>query len=121
MDTSIYVILIILALVCVAAGVIVYLRRRGSGSQKPDAALSSESAAAFASALLQAVGGKENISSVEYCATRLRFEVKKYTSVDEAAAKAAGALSVVRPSKNGCQIAVGTNAPQIYGELKKLL
>lgn len=121
MNTSIYVILILLVLVCVAAGVILYLRKRGSGSKKPDAALSNESAAALAAALLQAVGGKDNVSSVEYCATRLRFEVKRYAAVDEAAAKAAGAAGVVRPSKNACQIAVGTNAPQIYNELKKLM
>ena len=30
--------------------------------------------------MLKAVGGKENVSSVDYCATRLRFTIKDYTA-----------------------------------------
>ena len=55
-----------------------------------------------AAGVLKAIGGKENVSSVDYCATRLRFEVHSYASVDEAAAKAAGAEGVIRPAKNAC-------------------
>src|SRR5699024_9177255 len=36
-----------------------------------------------AAGVLAAVGGKENVKNVEYCATRLRFEIKDYTAVDE--------------------------------------
>ena len=36
-----------------------------------------------ASAVLAAVGGKENVKDVGYCATRLRFEVKDNAKVDE--------------------------------------
>ena len=53
-----------------------------------------------ASAVLAAVGGKENVKDVGYCATRLRFEVKDNAKVDEKAVKAAGAAGVIRPSKN---------------------
>ena len=49
-----------------------------------------------AAGVLAAVGGKENVKNVEYCATRLRFEIKDYTAVDEKAVKAAGAAGVVR-------------------------
>ena len=38
-----------------------------------------------ASAVLAAVGGKENVKDVGYCATRLRFEVKDNAKVDEKA------------------------------------
>ena len=66
--------------------------------------LSNNNYTQVASGVLAAVGGKGNIKSVEYCATRLRFEIKDYTAVDEKAVKAAGAAGVVRPSKNACQV-----------------
>ncbi len=74
-----------------------------------------------AAGVLAAVGGKENVKNVEYCATRLRFEIKDYTAVDEKAVKAAGAAGVVRPSKNACQVIIGTKVQFVYDELKKML
>ena len=61
-----------------------------------------------ASAVLAAIGGKENVKDVGYCATRLRFEVLDNAKVDEKAVKAAGAAGVIRPSKNACQVIIGT-------------
>ena len=74
-----------------------------------------------ASAILAAVGGKENVKDVGYCATRLRFEVKDNAKVDEKAVKAAGAAGVIRPSKNACQVIIGTKVQFVYDELKKML
>ena len=74
-----------------------------------------------AAGVLAAVGGKGNVKNVEYCATRLRFEIKDYTAVDEKAVKAAGAAGVVRPSKNACQVIIGTKVQFVYDELKKML
>ena len=74
-----------------------------------------------AAGVLAAVGGKENVKNVVYCATRLRFEIKDYTAVDEKAVKAAGAAGVVRPSKNACQVIIGTKVQFVYDELKKML
>ena len=74
-----------------------------------------------ASAVLAAVGGKENVKEVGYCATRLRFEVKDNAKVDEKAVKAAGAAGVIRPSKNACQVIIGTKVQFVYDELKKML
>ena len=74
-----------------------------------------------AAGVLAAVGGKENVKNVEYCATRLRFEIKDYTAVDEKAVKAAGAAGVIRPSKNACQVIIGTKVQFVYDELKKML
>ena len=56
-----------------------------------------------------------------YCATRLRFEVKDNAKVDEKAVKAAGAAGVIRPSKNACQVIIGTKVQFVYDELKKML
>ena len=76
---------------------------------------------AIASGVLSAVGGKGNVSNVDYCATRLRFEVKDSTAVDEKAVKAAGAAGVIRPSKNACQVVIGPKVQFVYDELKKML
>jgi PTS system N-acetylglucosamine-specific IIC component len=74
-----------------------------------------------ASGVLEAIGGKENVASVDYCATRLRFEIKDYTAVNEKAIKAAGAAGVVRPSKTSCQVVIGPKVQFVYDELKKML
>ena len=74
-----------------------------------------------AAGVLKAIGGKENVSSVDYCATRLRFTIKDYTAVDEKAVKAAGAAGVIRPDKTTCQVIIGTKVQFVYDELKKML
>ena len=74
-----------------------------------------------AAGVLKAIGGKENVANVDYCATRLRFEIKEYTAVDEKAVKAAGAAGIIRPSKNACQVIIGTKVQFVYDELKKML
>ena len=76
---------------------------------------------AIASGVLTAIGGKGNVANVDYCATRLRFEVKDSTAVDEKAVKAAGAAGVIRPSKNACQVVIGPKVQFVYDELKKML
>ena len=76
---------------------------------------------AIASGVLAAVGGKGNVANVDYCATRLRFEVKDSTAVDEKAVKAAGAAGVIRPSKTACQVVIGPKVQFVYDELKKML
>lgn len=76
---------------------------------------------AIASGVLSAIGGKGNVSNVDYCATRLRFEVKDSTAVNEKAVKAAGAAGVIRPSKNACQVVIGPKVQFVYDELKKML
>ncbi len=76
---------------------------------------------AIAAGVLAAVGGKENVSAVDYCTTRLRFEIKDYTGINEKAVKAAGAAGVIRPSKNACQVIIGPKVQFVYDELKKML
>lgn len=76
---------------------------------------------AIASGVLAGIGGKGNISNVDYCATRLRFDIKDYTAVDEKAIKSAGAAGVIRPSKTACQVVIGPKVQFVYDELKKML
>ena len=76
---------------------------------------------AIAAGVLAAVGGKDNVANVDYCATRLRFEIKDHTAVDEKAVKKAGAAGVIRPSKTACQVVIGPKVQFVYDELKKML
>ena len=47
--------------------------------------------------ILEGVGGKENVASIDNCITRLRLEIKDYTAVDEKKIKSAGVAGVIRP------------------------
>ena len=77
--------------------------------------------AALAAAVLAAVGGKENVKTVDCCATRLRFELGDSELVDEAACKKAGALGVMKMDKGATQVIIGTQVQAVAEELKKLL
>lgn len=76
---------------------------------------------ALATAVLEGVGGKDNVTALDYCATRLRFDVKDSTVVKEKEIKAAGAAGVIRPSKTTCQVIIGPKVQFVYDEVKKLL
>ena len=83
--------------------------------------LKSNDYTALATAVLEGVGGKDNVTGLDYCATRLRFEVKDSTNVKEKEIKAAGAAGVIRPSKTTCQVIIGPKVQFVYDEVKKLL
>ena len=77
--------------------------------------------AAIAAGVLAAVGGKGNVKNVDFCATRLRFEVVDSSKVDEAACKKAGAVGVMIPSKESAQVIIGTQVQAVCDELQKLV
>ena len=70
--------------------------------------------------ILEGLGGKDNVTSVDNCITRLRLEIKDYTLVDEAKIKSAGVAGVIRPGKNAVQVIVGTQVQSVADEFKKL-
>ena len=75
----------------------------------------------MAAIILEGLGGKENITSVDNCITRLRLEIKDYTAVDEKKIKSAGISGVIRPSKTSVQIIIGPKVQFVADEFKKLL
>ena len=75
---------------------------------------------AVAKAVLEGVGGKENVKSIDNCITRLRLEIKDYTKVDEKKIKEAGVAGVIRPSKTAVQVIIGTKVQFVADEFKKL-
>lgn len=75
---------------------------------------------AIAATILEGLGGKENITGIDNCITRLRLEVKDSTIVSEKKIKSAGVAGVIRPSKTSVQVVVGTKVQFVADEFKKL-
>lgn len=65
------------------------------------------------------VGGKGNLTNIDSCITRLRLSVNDADLVDVEAAKKLGAMAVVKLSKQGIQIVVGTQAEKIADAMKQ--
>ncbi|GKH34287.1 N-acetylglucosamine-specific PTS transporter subunit IIBC [Muricomes sp. OA1] len=82
--------------------------------------LSNDNFTEIAKIILEGVGGKENVTSVDNCITRLRLEIKDYTAVNEKMIKSAGVAGVIRPSKNAVQVIIGTKVQFVADEFKKL-
>ncbi len=76
---------------------------------------------AMAEIILEGLGGKENVTSVDNCITRLRLEIKDYTAVDEKKIKSAGVSGVIRPSKTSVQVIIGPKVQFVADEFKKLM
>ena len=73
-----------------------------------------------APAVLAALGGEENIVSVDACITRLRVEVKDKSKVDKDKLKALGAVGVVEVG-NGIQAIFGAKADAYRHEINRIL
>lgn len=85
------------------------------------AVLSNSDFAQVAAIILEGLGGKANITSLDNCITRLRLEIKDYTLIDEKKIKSAGIAGIMRPSKNAIQVIVGTKVQFVAEEMKKML
>jgi PTS system N-acetylglucosamine-specific IIC component len=77
--------------------------------------------AEVAARVFEGLGGKENVVSVEHCATRLRVEVKNMENVNEKKIKSAGVSGVIRPGKTSVQVIVGTKVQFVAEEVEKLM
>ena len=84
------------------------------------AVLSNDDFTEVAKIILEGVGGKENVKSIDNCITRLRLEINDYTKVDEKKIKSAGVAGVIRPSKTAVQVIVGMKVQFVADEFKKL-
>ncbi|MCE4956351.1 glucose PTS transporter subunit EIIB [Macrococcoides caseolyticum] len=75
----------------------------------------------LAQGVIKGVGGKENITSVTNCATRLRFELVDNTIVDESIIKQAGATGVMKVGRKNAQVIIGTHVQQVADVVDELL
>ena len=74
----------------------------------------------MAEIILEGVGGKANVTSIDNCITRLRLEVKDRLLVDEKVIKTSGAAGVIRPGKTSVQVIIGPKVQFVADEFKKL-
>ena len=69
-------------------------------------------------AYIAALGGKENLTLVDACTTRLRLNVLDNAIIDDAALKQIGARGVLRPSANTVQVIIGPEADTLASEIR---
>lgn len=71
--------------------------------------------------VLNAIGGKSNVSSIDACITRIRLSVNDPSKLNEAALKQLGASGIVKMGSNSFQIVVGTVADPLVTHMKALM
>lgn len=71
--------------------------------------------------ILKAIGGKENIASIDACVTRIRLTAKDGTKINEAELKKIGATGVMKMGANNFQIVVGTMADPLVSNIKRAM
>ena len=70
--------------------------------------------------LVQAMGGKDNITRVFHCMTRLRFYVKDKNKIHEAEIKKLSEISGVNWHQDQFQVIAGNEVNELYAELVKM-
>ena len=94
--------------------------REDDEEEEATAELANNDYTAIAATILEGLGGKANITSVDNCITRLRLEVKDNTVVNEKKIKEAGVAGVIRPGKTSVQVVIGPKVQFVADEFKKL-
>ena len=74
----------------------------------------------IAEEVLAAVGGKENVTNVTHCMTRLRFTLKDQSVPDQEAIKKLDGVIGVVVAGGQFQIIVGQNVSKVYAEVCKI-
>ncbi|ORM72338.1 PTS sugar transporter subunit IIBC [Pantoea wallisii] len=72
-------------------------------------------------AILAALGGIDNITSLDNCLTRLRLSVADMGKVDDAALKANGAIGVVHLNQSNLQVVIGPQVQSVKDEMAHLM
>ncbi|RLL41117.1 PTS glucose transporter subunit IIBC [Oceanobacillus piezotolerans] len=76
--------------------------------------------AVMAEQIYDALGGDENVMSVDNCATRLRLEVKDMETVDQERIKATGVPGINVVGTHNIQVIVGTQVQAVADEVHKI-
>ncbi len=70
---------------------------------------------------VEALGGKENITMLGACATRLRLHVKDLSCINERALKQLGARGILKTTDGQVQVVIGPDVDLILDEIKPYL
>jgi len=92
--------------------------------ENPDQALAlntNDKYEVMAARFIEDIGGKENITNVDHCTTRLRLTVANSEAADSAAIKHHGAHGVVKLNKKSLQIIIGTDVEFVADAMKNLI
>ena len=68
--------------------------------------------------IIEGLGGRDNIQTLDNCVTRLRVEVKDSSRVNDSSLKAAGAKAVVHPGEGSVQVVIGLKVQQVADALR---
>ncbi|WP_396163838.1 glucose PTS transporter subunit EIIB [Carnobacterium sp.] len=71
--------------------------------------------------ILSALGGADNIASLDNCVTRLRLVVNSMDKVDEDVLKANGALGVMKLDDQNLQVIIGMQVATLKNQLERLI
>ncbi len=96
------------------------LYTRADYNKKKEKGKSDGIEATLSERILAGLGGKDNIQSLDACATRLRVTVENGDLVDEAALKETGAAGVIKKGK-GIQVIYGPVVTTIKSELEEYI
>lgn len=86
-----------------------------------DSGSGDDKTAADAARIIEGLGGKDNIDSLDYCTTRLRVGVKDRALVDDSLIKRAAVSGVIHPSEKSVQVIVGPAVQFMYDEVSHQL
>lgn len=70
-------------------------------------------------AIMEALGGRENIVEIDNCISRLRLVLKDTSKVDEKALKKTGSLGLIKVSDTQVQVVYGSKVEKAANELKR--
>lgn len=73
-----------------------------------------------AAAIIEAVGGKDNVSSVSHCMTRLRLVLKDESIASDEKVKNVDGIIGVAHAGGQYQVIVGQSVPKVYDEVVKM-
>jgi PTS system beta-glucosides-specific IIC component len=70
--------------------------------------------------IIKHVGDKENVASLEHCATRLRFKLKDKSKADKVAVEKLKGVITVMESGGQFQVVIGNSVGDVYKEIVKI-
>lgn len=85
-----------------------------------EASTGKEKFAVMAEKIYAGLGGKDNITSIDNCITRLRIDVKDMKAVDQEKIKATGVPGINVVGEHSIQVIVGTQVQFVADEMEKL-
>lgn len=71
--------------------------------------------------IVKNVGGKENVSSLTHCITRLRFKLKDESKANDEVLKNMSGVVTVMKSGGQYQVVIGNHVPEVYADVMPLL